>query len=462
MGTMMMQKRKNFKARFFFTAIAVLGVMLFFQASGARAQNGPVIIRDTEIENVLKDWLKPLQKVSGVGDVNIILVQSNQVNAFVAGGKNIFIYTGLIEKTEDPGELIGVMAHELGHIAGGHLIAGREAMERASYESILGAVLGIGAAIVSGNGEAAAAVMSGTNSVALSKYLAHSRVKESSADQAGINFMKGANMDPEGLQSFLGKLESEELLPVSQQSAYMRTHPISRDRVAAVENQIQQSGLKGKTYPPEWTEQHARMKAKLMGFLTPQQVAWTYDDHDQSMAAKYARAIAAYRLNDIQSALSQIDGLIAAEPDNPYFQELKGQVLMESAKVRESIPYYRKAVQSLPDAALLRVALAHALIESGNDQAALPEAITNLKRAQKTESRSTQIHRLLATAYGRMGQEGMAKLELAEEAVLQMNLDYAQGLAEGAQKGFGQGSPEWLKAQDILMQIERIRRVKDQ
>jgi predicted Zn-dependent protease len=462
---MMMQITPNFKAKMRQLLLGALIALTGFFASAPAgiAQSGaPSIIRDTDIENVLKAWAAPLQKAAGIGEIQIILVQSTQLNAFVAGGKNIFVYTGLIDRTANPGELLGVMAHEMGHIAGGHLIANRAAMERASYESILGMVLGIGAAIASGNSSAANAVMSGSSSMAMNKYLAHSRVKESSADQAAIRYLTQSNIDPEGLSTFLEKLASEELLPATQQSQYMRTHPITRDRIEAVFNQIDKSGIKGKGFSVDWIEQHARIKAKLLGFISPQQVAWTYDDHDQSIAAKYARAIAAYRLNDIQGALKMIDVLIAAEPDNPYFQELKGQVLVESSRVTEGIPYYRKSVEILPNAPLLRVSLAHALIESGDDPARLEEAITHLQRAQKTEDRSTRIHRLLATAYGRMGQESKAKLALAEEAVLQMNLTYAQSLAEAAQKSFKDGSADWVKARDVLLQIETLKRDKDQ
>lgn len=461
----MMQNAPNFKVKI--GRSVILGLLMVAGALTANpkitgAQSAaPTIIRDTEIEATLKEWAAPLQKIAGVGDVKIILVQSNQINAFVAGGKNMFIYTGLINKTQNPGEVIGVMAHEIGHIAGGHLIANRGAMKRASYESILGMVLGIGAAVATGNGQAANAIMSGSSSVAMSHYLSHSRVKESSADQAGMNYMTGSGINPTGLRTFLEKLESEELLPVTQQSEYMRTHPVTRDRISAVANQIEKSALKDKALPAEWVEQHARMKAKLLGFITPQQVGWTYDDRDQSVAARYARAIAAYRQNDLQGALKTIDGLIESEPKNPYFQEIKGQVLVESSRVAEGIPYYQRSVDLLPDAPLLRIALAHALIENGNDNSRLQEAITHLKRAQKMEMRSTQIHRLLATAYGRLGQENVAKLELAEEAVLQMNLDYAQSLAEGAQKTFKDGSAEWVKARDILMQIETLKREKD-
>lgn len=454
----------NFKGKIGAVACAAL-LCLFALAPGAGAQKraaGPTIIRDTEIENILDEWNAPLRQSSGLGEINIVLVQSNDINAFVAGGANIFLYTGLIAKTENPGELLGVMAHEMGHIAGGHLIAMRSAMQRASYESILGAVLGMGAAIATGNGDAAGAIIAGSTGMATNRLLAYSRVNEASADQAAFSYLTRSGIGAEGLVSFFRKLESEELLPATQQSAYMRTHPVTRDRIEAASALLARSAPKELKTPEGWTAQHARIKAKLLGFISPQQVAWTYDDQDVSVPARYARAIAAYRVNDLQGALRHLDGLIADEPKNPYFQELKGQILVDFSRIEEGIPYYRRAVGILPEAPLLRIALAHALIESGSDPARLNEAITHLKRALKKERNSTRPHRLLATAYGRLGQESMAKLHLAEEAVLQRNLDYARSQAEGALAGFAGGSPEAVQARDLLSHIENLKRRADQ
>ncbi|MCC6598735.1 MAG: M48 family metallopeptidase [Alphaproteobacteria bacterium] len=429
----------------------------------AHAQSGPapVIIRDTEIEDILKEWTRPLRASSGLNDVKIVLVQSSDVNAFVAGGANIFLYTGLISKTESPGELLGVIAHEMGHIAGGHLISTRSAMQRASYESILGAVLGIGAAIATGKGGAASAIIAGSSSMAANRFLAYSRVNESSADQAAFTYLSQSGNSASGLVSFFKKLESEELLPATQQSAYMRTHPVTRDRIQAVGALVARSSLKEEHSTPAQIEQHARIKAKLIGFITPQQVAWTYDERDSSVAARYARSIAAYRMNDLAGALKYLDPLITAEPKNPYFQEFKGQILVDFSRIEDGIPYYRRAVELLPDAPLLRVALAHALIESGDNPARLKEAITHLQRALKTENRTTRPHRLLATAYGRLGQESMAKLHLAEEGVMQGRVEYAKSQAEGALAGFQEGAPEAIRAHDLLAYIETLGRRSD-
>jgi len=455
----MKQIRANFKTKIRYTLNTLLFLVMVFGSASLNAQNRPPpIIRDTEIENIFKEWATPLLKTSqiGGGSIDIILVQSNDINAFVAGGANIFFYTGLIQKTDGPEEVIGVLAHEMGHIAGGHLIATNEALRRASYESILGTVLGLGAALVTGNSGAASAIISGSQNFAGRRFLAHSRVNEASADQAAFSYITRADLNPSGLASFFKKLENEELLPSSQQSEYIRTHPITRDRIEAVNALTAKTPLKDKAMPAHWVEQHARMKAKLIGFINPQQVAWKYPNEDTSIAGRYARTIAAYRLNDIPTALRGIDALITDEPENAYFQELKGQMLVDFSQIEEALPYYKKSVALLPDAALLRVALAHALIESGESTERLKEAIEHLERALVKEQRSSRTHRLLATAYGRLGQENRAKLHLAEEAVLQRRLPYAKAQAETALQGFETGSSEWLKAKDILTHIANL------
>lgn len=428
------------------------------QISAVQAQT---IIRDTEIENILSEWFKPIFEVNNMDpdQVNIILVQSNDINAFVAGGANIFFFTGLIQKTTSPMELIGVMAHELGHISGGHLVRSREALESASYESILGTLVGIGAALATGEAGAVGALAGGSNSVAQRRFLSKVRTFEASADQAAIQSMERAQLNPEGLLTFLNKLEGQELVPESQQSEYVRTHPLTRSRVDTIENAVSQSNYKDRTVPEKWIKQHERMKAKLLGFINPEHVIWTYDDRDQSIPAQYARTIADYRLNNIEAALSGIDRLIALEPQNPYFYEIKGQMLVDFSRVQESIAPYQKALKLKPDSALIRVALAHALIESGQSTpSTLNEAIDHLKIAAVKERRSPRVQRLLATSYGRLGQEPEAKFHLAEEALMQGRFDYAKQQAESALEGLKENSSSWYRAKDILSFIETQKR----
>lgn len=446
-----------------FGAVTVFFILLFLSlGTAARAQpKSTTIIRDTEIENIIKKWSAPLFRAAELNPdaVRIVLIQSPDVNAFVAGGANIFIYTGLIELTETPGELIGVMAHEIGHISGGHLIKTRDALERASYESMIGTLLGIGAAIATGESGAVPALSLGSNSMAMRRFLAHSRVQESSADQAALTFLEKAGVDPLGMEAFLDKLKSEALMPADQQSEYIQTHPILENRMEALQTRINASKYKGKGYPESWKKEHALMKAKLMAFINPGQIPWAYDDRDNSEAADYARAIASYRNNQVEDSLKKIADLVARAPNNPYFWELKGQMLLEYGRPQEALAAYRKALAILPNAPLIRAALGHALIESPpsgpqQEKQVLGEAIEELERVLNEEPRYALAHRLLATAYGKTGQTGMAKIHLAEEAILQQNFDYARQQAEGVINSAPKDSREWRKAKDVISYLD--------
>ncbi|MFK7839870.1 MAG: M48 family metalloprotease [Bdellovibrionales bacterium] len=446
-----------------FAVLLAVILIIPFSTSSGQSRNATSIIRDSEIEGYISTWSAPLLEAAHVppGGVNVILVQSPQINAFVAGGANVFFYTGLIEKTDGPGELMGVFAHELGHITGGHLISTRDAFERASYESILGTVIGIGAAVLSGQGSAASAVISGSQSVAQRRFLSHSRVNESAADQAALSYFEGAKFNPKGLGSFLRKLEDQELLPLSRQAEYVRTHPLTRNRIEAVQNRASQSPYQDAEFSAEWIDQHERMRAKLIGFITPGRVAWEYDDRDLSIPARYARTISAYRQNRIRDAIAGIEDLISEEPNNPYFHELKGQMLVDFSRLDDALPSYLEAIALKPQEALFRIAYAHALIESGNDKKRLEDAIEQLQRAQKTESRSGRVHRLLATAYGRLGQENIAKIHLAEEAVLQRRLNYATRLGKMVLSNETPQSRTWIKARDLLDYIKTLKPVSN-
>ena len=459
---MIMMKNRVFSA---LTALVMAGSIVL-PTLPARADDRPNIIRDTEIEETLKEWTRPLIVAAGLepSAVNFVIVQDDQINAFVAGGQNVFIYTGLIEKTKNPGELIGVIAHELGHIRGGHLVRMREEMQNASYEAILGTVLGLGAAIATGNGGAAAVGSVAAQSSAMRGFMSFSRVQESSADQSALFEFNEAHMNPAGFLTFMERLQGQELLPDSEQSKYVRTHPLTRDRIDFITGGVTKSPYKDQPYPAAWNEQHARMIAKLTGFISPGKVAFNYDDRDKSVAANYARAIAAYRQNRIEQSLTMMDDLIRVEPQNPYFHELKGQMLLDYGRIGPSIVELRKAVGVKANAPLIRVLYAQALLadsHNGQNAGQLKEAINQLNNIRGEEDRTPRVQHLLATAYGYQGQEAEAKLHLADEASLLGNYKEARRLAESAAGQLKKGSRSWLRAQDILSYINVADKDKD-
>jgi len=428
-------------------------------AARAQGDEEPIFIRDAEIENYLHSLAAPIYRAADIdpGSISINIVQSSVVNAFVADGMNEFFYTGLLQLADSPEQLAGVIAHETGHIAGGHLIRGKEEMKNASAEAILGMIIAVAAGAASGNGGLAAGAMSGSQNIAMRHFLSFSRTQEASADAAGMSFLDRAGISTRGMMEFFQKLQGQELLPADRQMEYVQTHPLTEDRIDAVRQHLENSPLKDAKLPQKFYTMHERMKAKLMGYLQPDMALLRYTDKDPRIPARYARAIALYRSDQAQHALDLVDGLIKEEPNNPFFYELKGQILFENARGSESLSYYKKANELLPDSPLLRQAYGHALLET-HDNAQLDLAIQQLLESNRMEGREPMTWRFLASAWGRKAEatkderfQAMATYALAEEAVSKGADKEAGQLADRAMKGLPKGSPYWLRAQDIKL-----------
>ena len=431
----------------------LLFLLIFFAVQPARAQ---AIIRDTEIETTLGRWTTPILNAAGFeqGQVRLVLVDSSDINAFVAGGANIFIYSGLIQKATSPDEVVGVIAHELGHISGGHLIAGRKAIERASFQSILATALGIGAALVTGDGRAAGVITMGGTGMAGRGFLSHSRTQESSADQAALKYLDGAEMSPAGMVSFLEKLQGEELLPASQQSEYARTHPLTRDRIDAMKTGLKNASFADNTAPAAEINEFNRMKAKLIAFRTPQQVTRFYPDPNESVAARYAYAIMHYRQNNFDQSIQLMDQLIQDHPQDAFFYELRGQIARDAGRMPQAEADYSKALDLLNQPApLIQVDLAHVLIEQNKD---LETAEQLLLTSLSSEQKSTQPYRLLATIKGRQNDEAAARYYLAEEAAGLGRTEEAKKLLDLATHDNSLDATLTLKAADLKRYLEGL------
>ncbi|MDD5586688.1 MAG: M48 family metalloprotease [Alphaproteobacteria bacterium] len=446
--------------------IALLTLALGFASaapSPAFAQGeGISMIRDAEIEHYLRTLAAPIYRAADIDpdSVSIFIVNSNVVNAFVAEGMNEFFYTGLLLLTDSPEQLAGVIAHETGHIAGGHLIRGREAMGNASAEAILGMLLGLAAGIASGNGQVAMGAISGSQQIAERNMLSFSRSVESSADSAAMSYLDRAGMTSNGMEEFMKKLGAQDLLPVDRQVQYVRTHPLTQDRIDAVGHHLEHSSYAKAKLDPKFAVMHERMKAKLLGYLQPQMALLRYTDKDPRLPARYARAIALYQTSQLPRALALTDGLIKEEPKNPFFIELKAQMLFENSQVDEAVTHYRKALDLLPDSALLRLEYARALLESNHPET-LDEVIRQLTEANRKEPHDPEIWRLLASAWGQKNEitkdakyGGYASYALAEESAARGADREAKQFADRALKVLPKGSPYWLRAQDIKLSTE--------
>ncbi|HLO76411.1 MAG TPA: M48 family metalloprotease, partial [Magnetospirillum sp.] len=410
--------------RLFLLATLVLALAAPVAPASAQQTARRSFIRDAEVENTIRAYATPLFQAAGLDPdgVRIHLLVDPSLNAFVAGGQNMFFHTGLLVRSENANQLIGVIAHETGHISGGHLIKIQDAVGNASTEALLGILAGAALGAASGRGDLGAAVMMGSQEAAMRNLMSFSRTQEGSADQAGLSFLEATGQSSKGLLEFFEILGDQELLVSARQDPYVRTHPLTRDRVSNVREFVGKSRYSNTPSRPEFVEMHRRMRAKLFAFLEPPvRTFQRYRENDNSIDARYARAIAAYRKPDLDTALPLIDGLIAERPDDPYFRELKGQMLFENGRGAEALAPYRKAVGLLPGNALLRVGLAQVEVEQ-EDPALLDDAKANLNKALQAEPDNHGGWRLLAIAHGRLGEDGMAAYAMAEQTLLEGKL----------------------------------------
>jgi predicted Zn-dependent protease len=412
------------------------------------------MIRDVEIENIIRTYATPVFEAAGLNPKSIktYLVNDHRLNAFVAGGQNMFINTGLLMRADTPGQVIGVIAHETGHIAGGHLARTHEALSRTAAATILSMILG-GAAVLAGSPDAGAAILGGGQSMAQRSFLAYSRGHEAAADQAAMTYLDKTHQSTKGLLEFMGKLESNELLISASRDPYLLTHPLTSERIDALEAHVARSPYSDVADDPKLTAMHERMKAKLLGFLSPGRALRQFKKEDTSVPARYARAIALFKTARVDEFLETIDSLIAEHPGDPYFHELRGQGLFENGDAKGALPSYAKAVELLPESDLLRMELARVEL-AVDDPAVLDDAIENLKFAAHYERFSPAIYQLLGNAYYRKGDEARARLYHADAAFLRGEMEKAIYNGEIASRSFTKGSPEWLRAQDIINAAE--------
>ncbi len=454
---MMRNRDPQIIRRFIASFLAMM--MAFAGALPAQAQSGRLpLIRDAEIEGLMRIYTRPILKAAGLNPkaVRVYLISDPRINAFVAGGQRIFINTGLLTESPTPNEVIGVLAHETGHIAGGHLARIGSELDRASVTAIVGMLVGLAAMVggaAAGQTEAAQAgqgVMMGSQGLAQRNVLTYQRSMESAADQAALKYLKATGQSPKGMLTLFEKLASQSIATLQNVSPYVMSHPMPFERIRNLETAARASPYFDKKDPPELMLRHQLMQAKLAGYQNSAKAVFRdYPTSDQSMPARYARAIAMYRQGDIKNALPVLDSLIKDLPENPYFWELKGQALMESGRPSEALEPIRKAMKLLPNSGLIQILMAQALIGTNNKNNA-KEAVSLLKKAQRTENDMPVLYQYLGMAYGKMGDIPRAELATAEFAMLRGDRKLALDKANAAQKLFKTGTPEWTRANDIL------------
>ena len=432
--------------------VALAASLALAPVAEAQAQSrGASLIRDAEIEATLRAYADPIFAAAGLDTsaVQVHIINDKQINAFVSNGMQIFIHTGMLTGAKTPNELIGVIAHETGHIQGGHLARRKEELENRTIEAIIGILAGVAIGVASGNGGAGVGAATLGQSIAQRDLLQYSQAQEGAADQAAFRLLDATHQSPQGMVDFFRMLVRQEALSSINQDPYLRTHPLTTSRVDSAEAALRKSPYADVKDSPELMMRHQRMLAKLNGYLEPLgRVMNMYPEKDQSVPARYARAIAYFRVSRTDEAIASMDSLLAEAPDDPFFLEQKAQILYDRGRLADALPLYQQALDLAPQEPLIRMELAEAQVGL-EDPALLEPATENLKEVVRVEPKNARAFHLLATAYGRAGDEPMATLSQAEEFLARGKNKEAKAFADRAMQGLKEGSPGYLKAQDI-------------
>ncbi|MDQ8755748.1 M48 family metalloprotease [Sphingosinicella sp. LHD-64] len=419
----------------------------------ARPAAAQSILRDAETEALLRDMSRPLIEAAGLrpDNVQVVLLNNSEINAFVAGGQIVYLHSGLITNADNANEVQGVIAHELGHVTGGHIIRLQEGATQATGIMILSLILA-GAAMAAGAGEAGMAGLMAGQQAAMGRFLAFSRIQENSADQAGATYLTRAGISGRGSLAFFRRLQNLEFrLNIPQDNGYARTHPLNAERIARLENIYENDPAWNRPTDPALEARFQRVKAKLAGYVDPtQQVFSRYPESDRSVPARYARAYAWHRTAHPDRALGEVQSLLTDNPHDPYFLELLGQIQLESGHPQEALTALREAVSRAPDQPLIGALLGHALIAT-EDPGNFEEAKRVLRIAVQRDNSNPFAWYQLGIVYDREGDQPRAALATAERYSLTGQPQLALPNAEQAMMGLQVGTPDWLRAQDIAM-----------
>ena len=442
------------------TAAAALALAPIASTHAEQQEKGPPVLRDTESEQLLREYTRPILRAAGLEkqNIQIVIINDSSFNAFVADGHRIFVNYGAIMQSETPNQIIGVLAHETGHLAGGHLAKMREQMAQAQTQMIIAMLLGAGAMVAgsqggggnSGLANAGAAMFSAPGEIIRRNLLSYVRQQEENADKAGVKFLNATGQSSRGMYETFKRFTDESLFAARGTDPYVQSHPMPSQRVAALEELARSSPYWDKKDDPALQMRHDMVRAKISAFMERQETVYRrYPMSNNSLPARYAHAITTYLHGDLRSALTQIDALIQQQPNNPYFHEVRGQALLEGGKPQEAIAPLRRAVQLSNNSPLIEMMLGQALVATNNN-AYTDEAINILRAAVARETEAPLGYMQLAMAYGRKGDYAQADLASAQAAFLRGDNKTARDLASRAKTRFAIGTPGWVKADDIV------------
>jgi predicted Zn-dependent protease len=439
-------------------ALVAVSVALTGSCSASAQQRPMSFIRDAEIEQVMREYLDPLLGAAGLrkGFIHVVLVSDRSFNAFVADGKRVFVNIGAIMESTTPNQIIGVLAHESGHIAGGHLARMRAELDKATAIAVIGTILG-GAAVIGSarsgqvgrDGAGTIGAILGGSELARRSLLAYQRGEEQAADRSALVYLQKTGQSPKGMLETFERMASDSLFSSTRVDKYLLSHPLPQERVAGLRAAASTSPFFDRKDPPALQARHDMIRAKLYAFTgNAGEIARRYPAYNKSLAARYARAIVSYRFGRPDEAGRAIDSLIAEQPRNPYFWELKGQALLEAGRASQAIAPLRKAVALAPNQPLIRTLLGHALVAQDTPQS-ITEAIRELSNATGRDRDNYDGFNYLAQAFSRKGDEGQAALAAARGALIEGKHAEALRFARRALPLLKPGTPPYLAAHDI-------------
>ena len=439
-------------------ALAVALPVVASAASVAAAQGSVPIVRDAEIEALVRDYARPILKAAGLerSNIEIVLVNDRRFNAFVAG-RRIFINTGALLQAETPNEIIGVLAHEAGHIAGGHQGRLRQQLERAQTIAIVSSLLGVGAVAAgaaANSGElaqAGAGIAAGGGELARRGLLSYQRTEEITADRSAITYLNATGQTAKGMLTTFQRFQSALSLSGTKVDPYLVSHPVPRERIQNLQTLAQASPSFDTKDSPALQQRHDMMRAKISAFTQDQGAsAKLFRNQPGGLAATYGEAISAYLHGNPRTAVAKADVLIKAQPTNPYFYELRGDFLMKAGRPTEAAEAYAKAVRLDPArSGILQVGYGQALLATGKPDL-VHKAVGELQKGLDRDRQNIVGYEYLARAYGQLGQVAEAELAVAEGHYYRGNYKDAKIFALRAQQKLKRGTPAWVRAQDII------------
>jgi len=432
--------------------VLVLSMAAVRPAYAQQGDSCPSVLRDTETERLFKDMARPIIVAAGLdpNSVNVVLLNDPEINAFVATGQTVYVQSGLLEATDNVNQLQGVVAHELGHVVAGDSIRSGQGAKQATGISILSLVLAA-AAMAAGAGDAGMGIMMAGQRAAEGEFMAFTRGQEATADASAARFLSKAGISGKGILEFFGKLQNQEYrLAIYSKDSFDRDHPLNSERITALGQTLRSDPAYNKPTDPELEARFQRVKAKLMGYVDPKLAVLKYPEKDQSVPGHYARAYAYHLGGYPDKAQAEADALLATDPHDPYFLELKGQILLEDGKPADAIVPLREAVQRSGDAPMIAAMLGHALVAT-EDPKNLTEAKQILKVAVNKDNQDPFAWLQLGIIYDREGDAARAALATAERSNLEDQPKMALASAQMAMKGIPPGTPDYLRAQDIAM-----------